>query len=218
MTTRSQKQVTNVTDTSATVLDEAKSLIDKITALVGSLPAITVNDKQRSSKLRKGGETVIPTVAALATQFGLTVPGHPTATMLAQLNQAQDLIPLHKQMVTALKKVEDAIFLGHSQSWASATVHYSMLRRLAKKDGDLEKALAPASQFFARKSPAVVQAEDAKRGGKKGSKAAKAAKAAQVAAAAEAHPQVSPEAVPATAPATPLPAAPSPAPINPPHS
>ena len=178
---------------------------------------MTGTDRRRSAKLRKGGETVIPTVAALASQFGLTVPGHPTATMLAQLKQAQDLIPLHKQMVIALKKVEDSIFLGHSQSWASATVHYSMLRRLAKKDGDLAEALAPASQFFARKSPAVVQAEDAKRGGKKGSKAARAAKAAQVAAVAEAHPQVSPAAVPATAPATPQPAAPSPAPINATH-
>ena len=232
MTSKSQKQVTKVTDASPTVLDDAKSLADRIAAMVGTLPTMTPTDRVRSAKLRKGGETVIPTVAALATQFGLTVPGHPTATMLAQLKQAQDLIPLHKQMVTALKQVEDSIFLGNSQSWASATVHYSMLSRLAKKNGDLRKALVPTTQFFSRKSPAVVQAEEAKRGGKKGSKAAKAAHAAQVAAAAEAHAHVSPPAaavteapsnespatVAMTAPATPPTAAPSPAPINAAHS
>ena len=205
-----QKRTPTSSDVSSTGLDEAKSLVEKITALVGSPPALTATDRKRSAKLRKGGETVIQTVAALATQFGLSVPGYSTQTMLAQLKQAQDLLPLHKQMVTALKKVEDSIFLAHSESWSSATVHYTMLRRLAKKDGDLAKALAPVSQFFAARSEEVVAAEDAKRGGKKGSKAAKAAKAQ--AAVSDAPSNESP--VTATTNAATPTAAPSPAPAS----
>ena len=44
MTTKSQKHATNVTDTSPTVLDEAKSLAEKISTLVGALPAMTGTD------------------------------------------------------------------------------------------------------------------------------------------------------------------------------
>ena len=176
MTSKKTKHVSKATDSSSNGLDEAKALLKTISALVGSPPALTATDRKRSSKLRKGGEAVIPAVAALANQFGLAVPGLPTATMLAQLNKAQSLVPLHKQMVTALKKVEDSIFLAHSESWSSTTVHYTMLQRLAKKDGDLAKALAPVSQFFAARSRPVEQAEEAKRGHRKGVKEPKAPK------------------------------------------
>jgi hypothetical protein len=48
-------------------------------------------------------------------------------------------------LVTATKRVADAIFQAQSQSWAGATVHYSMLRRLGKTDGSVAKALEPVT-------------------------------------------------------------------------
>ena len=214
MATKPKHVVSKTSDLSSNGLSEAKSLVEKVSALVGNPPPLTATDRKRSVKLRKGGETVIPIVAALANQFGLKLPGHSVSTMQAQFNRAQDLIPLHKQMVIALKKVEDSIFLAQSESWSEATVHYSVLRRLAKKDGDLAKGLAPATQFFAARSPQTVAAENTKRGGKKGSIAAKAAKASAAAKEALAH--ESPSAAP-TEPASPT-ATPSPAPSNAPHA
>ena len=55
------------------------------------------------------------------------------------------------------------MFSANSESWSAATVHYTMLRRLAKENGDLETALAPVNQFFAQRSPAVTAEEKAKR-------------------------------------------------------
>jgi hypothetical protein len=178
----SKKKTPTSTDVGTNVLDELTSLVEKVTALVGNPPALTAADMKRATKLRKGGETVIPTVAALSNQFGLTISSHPADTMVAKLKKAQSLIPLHKKLVTATKQVGDSIFQAQSESWASAAVHYATLSRIAKSDGDVAKTLAPVKQFFAHRAPAVVEAEDAKRGGKKGSKAAKAAKEAKAAA------------------------------------
>jgi hypothetical protein len=175
----SQKQKPTSTNDGSSVLDELQSFIEKVTALVGQPPALTAADIKRSAKLRKGGETVIPTVAALSDRFGLSIPSHPTSDMVAKMTKAQSLIPLHRGLVAATKQVGDAIFQAQSQSWGSATVHYSTLRRLARSDGDVAKTLAPVTQFFAAKSPTVVEAEDAKRGGKKGSKAAKSSKSSK---------------------------------------
>jgi hypothetical protein len=166
----SSKQKPTSTDASSNLLDELASFVAKVTALVGDPPALTATDIKRSAKLRKGGETVIPTVAALSDKFGLSIPSHPTSDMVAKVNLATSLIPLHRGLVAVTKQVSDAMFKAQSESWGSATVHYGTLRRLAKSDGDVAKTLAPVTQFFAHKTPAVVEAEDAKRGGKKGTK------------------------------------------------
>jgi hypothetical protein len=169
--------------TTSNVLDDAKALSEKITALVGPPPALTGTQVHRSAKLRKGGEEMVQTIAALSDKFGLTVPSHPTAPMVAKISQAQSLVALHKELVTATKHVADTIFQAQSQSWAGATVHYTMLRRLSKSDGDVAKALLPVSQFFAARSAGVKEEEKAARGGaRKGSSKAEANRAAKRAA------------------------------------
>jgi hypothetical protein len=211
----SKKQKPTSSDVGANVLGELDSFVKKVTALVGNPPALTAADIKRATKLRKGGEKFIPTIAALADQFGLTIASHPTDAMVAKMNQASSLAPLHKKLVAATKQVGDAIFQAQSESWDSAAVHYATLRRLAVKDGDVAKTLAPVTQFFAQRSATVVDAEDAKRGGKRGSKAAQAAKAQ----AKDAEALVSES--PAPAPATTSTATPSPvvsAPVSAPRS
>jgi hypothetical protein len=161
--------------TSADLLADAKALCDKITAMVGPAAKLTQADYRRSTKLRKGGQGALPTIVALAEQTGLVVPSHPTKTIVEKMDLAESLVPLHKQLVIATKQIGDALFLAQSQSWSGATVHYTMLRRLAKKDGDLARALAPVIQFFAARSTAVQAEEKAKRGGaRKGTKKPKA--------------------------------------------
>jgi len=206
-------------DVGSNGLEEAKALLGQITTILGTMPALSVKDRQRSAKLRKGGETVIPTVAALSDQFGLTVASHPTTTMVAKAKKAQSLIPLHKQLVTATKQVADQMFSANSESWAAATVHYTMLKRLSKTNGDLANALAPVEQFFAQRSTAVIDAEDAKTGHRRKAKTTKVAKAktaVENGAGATASEPASATAAPAESPSpTATPA--TPAPISAPH-
>ena len=166
--------------TNSDVLADAKALSEKITALAGPAPALTRSDISRSAKLRKGGATVVQTLASLSDKVGLVVPSQPTATMVEKINQAQSLVALHQELVTATKHVADAMFQAQSQSWAGATAHYTMLRRLGKMDGSVAKALEPVTQFFAARSTAVKEEAKENRGGaRKGSAKATANRAAK---------------------------------------
>jgi hypothetical protein len=159
------------------------ALITELTAMAGPKLALTVKDRKRATKLRKGGEKVIPTIVALSEQLGLSLPSHPTSAITANVNKATNLVAVHKQLVTATKQVADAIFKAQSEGWDGATVHYTVLKRLSKSDGDIAKALAPATAFFAKKSPAVVKAEGEKRGHRKGVKEPKISETTPAAAA-----------------------------------
>jgi hypothetical protein len=150
---------------STNVLEDAKALTQKVTALVGPAPALTKTDIQRSTKLRKGGASMVKTIAALSDKFGLVVPSQPTATLVTKINKAEDLVALQKELVTLTKHVSDAVFQAQSESWAGTSLHYSMLRRLAKMDGSVGKALQPVSQFFAARSASVKEEQKAARGG-----------------------------------------------------
>jgi hypothetical protein len=183
----------------AAALATAHGLVKQVAKILGPAPSLTVTDRKRTAKLRKGGETVIPTVATLAEQFGLKVASHPTDAMVTKAQRAHALLPLHKLLVATTKQVADQMFSANAESWQAATVHYSMLRRLARTNGDLESALTPVTQFFAHRSPEVVKEEDANRGHRKGAKAKPAAAPAPV----TEHAAVETAATPATS-ATPV--------------
>jgi hypothetical protein len=185
--------------------DEVKSFLASITATAGPPLALTAKDKVRAVRLRKGGEKVIPTITALSQQFGINLPSHPISVITANVEQAKNLTAIQKQLVTATKQVSDAIFKAQSTSWEGATVHYSVLKRIGKTDGDLATALAPVTEFFAKKTPAVVKAEEEKRGHRKGVKEPKGTKTAPAggqatSAQAPAAPASAPAVTPATAP------------------
>jgi hypothetical protein len=145
-----RKRAPKSADTLSSILAEVRSLVRKLSALVGDTPPLSGKDRMRKTKFAKGAETIIPTIAALADQAGLTLSEFSKDRMLAQLKFAEDLIPLQKQLLVALKKIDDTIFLEHSESWKSATIYYSSLRRLAKGDGDVAEGLAPVMRFFAK--------------------------------------------------------------------
>jgi ABC-type Fe3+-citrate transport system substrate-binding protein len=202
-------------DASSSAIDAVNNLVDQVTKLVGPAPSLSVADVRRSAKLRKGAEKVIPTITALSDQLGLALPSTATtATILAKLKQAQDLVPLHKKMTSALKQIEDVIFAAGSESWAGATVHYTVLKRLAKKNGDLEANLAPVREFFAQRNPEIVtQEKETKAVRKAAQTSTAAAKAAATLAAIQGAP--APVSQPTAAKATAVSPAPSAAPATP---
>jgi hypothetical protein len=113
-------------------------------------------------------------------KLGVVVPSYPTGPMMEKVEQAESLLALHQELVTATKHVSDTIFQAYSQSWAAATAHYTMLRRLGKDDGSITTMLQPAIQFFAARSAAVQnEAKESRGGAYKGTAKAKAYRAAK---------------------------------------
>jgi hypothetical protein len=201
---------TTTTTNSALDASGVKNLLESLKTIAGPAPALTPKDRARTSKLRKGAEKVIPTLLALSDRIGLSVPEHPTATIRANLDKVTTLAPIHESVVAAENHLGDSIFKARADVWEGATVHYTTLRRLARKNGEIRNSLAPVTEFFARKSPAVVKAEEEKRGHRKGVKepkgvtttpAVKEEPAVAQAPAAPTTPDVAAPVVPAPAPA-----------------
>src|SRR5271163_3790172 len=131
-TTHPKETKETTTTSSVTEPSQVNTFLESITTMAGPAPALTPKDRKRAVKLRKGGEKVVPTILALSNRIGLSVPSHPTAAIQANLDKVQALSPVHEGVVSAEKHLGDAIFQAQSAIWEGATVHYTMLKRLAK--------------------------------------------------------------------------------------
>ena len=146
----------------AASLEHAESLVEQVAAALGPVLALTAKERKFGIKLPKGGVKIIRTVAALSDQAGVNVPAYPTATMTADAAEAESLIAIHSQLISATKQVADQIFSANRRSWKAATTHYVILRRLARNDGDLQAKLAEAQEFFKRRKKVAAKPDPAK--------------------------------------------------------
>jgi hypothetical protein len=115
----------------------------------------------RNIKLRKGGEAIAVVLASIGERFAVDLPQFPASTMLENIARARSLGPLHLKLTIALKRVDDAIFEAQSEGWEAATMHYSTLKRLSRRDGEMARLLAPVVAYFAKRHPLVVAAQKA---------------------------------------------------------
>jgi hypothetical protein len=72
---------------------------------------------------------------------------------------AQRLAPLAPLLESLAQRVSDTILQAQSECWWAAMAFYSALARLSSVDPELEVALKPAVEFFARRSRSEPAAE-----------------------------------------------------------
>jgi hypothetical protein len=153
MTTK-RNQSSNVTNASgqpaATPVDTCLSHVEQAVAAIdaGSAP-LSTKEKKRMLKLRKGGEKFIPQIAALCNANGLELPSHPLDAMVAAVATAQSYAAVHERTTVLLKMIEDNVLRAHSEAWQTATLMYSMLCPIAKRDANVAETLAPIKAFLA---------------------------------------------------------------------
>ncbi len=169
-------------------------------------PALTVAQRRRMAKLRKGGGDIMPLLARLATEWSVEIRTQPTAAMTAAMQLASELDPLVTTLSGATQETQDTSFQAESDAWATASALYSVLKRMSKKDPKLAAQLAPAVDFFKFRRPVASgqPATPAKPGKEAKRKAKEVAQAEEVVAhAGEASAGAAPPATSApTAPAT----------------
>jgi hypothetical protein len=170
-------------------------LLDKVTAAL-ALPTQTLTAKQRkaATRTRKGMEKVIPTLATLSTEHGVSVPKQPTSQMTSNLELSKQLDPVQSKLTALLTLVQDTMDSAGSSSFNTASTLYGMLQKVAHRDSQLKSQLAPVKEFFAYRTPAAKKAHPKQRG-------KKAALAAEKLAAAQATAGASVSATPTTPPA-----------------
>jgi hypothetical protein len=179
---------------------EALKLLDQAIAALALPPpqALTAKQRKAATRSRKGMERVVPTLANLSTEHGVSVPKQPTSTMTSQLALVTQLESVQQKLTSGLTLVGNTIDAARSGSWNTATTLYGMLQKVAHRDPQLGSQLAPVKEFFAYRTPGAKKAHPKRK--KKGTVANETQPAAQ--ATVESSPATATEA-PAAAAATP---------------
>ena len=160
-------------DVTTRVTNAVEALKQLATDLGLPKPApLTANQRRQVTRSRKGAEMVIPTLATLAKEYGVTLPQQSTEEMLSNAELAAQLDPLLKQLVSFLATVTENQANAKSASWSTATTLYSVLKRMSHRSVELGKQIAPVAEFFAYRHPSV-RADHPKQKSKKAALAAK---------------------------------------------
>jgi hypothetical protein len=130
---------------------EVASMVDfiaKAQAVLGDAVVLSTKARQGQAKLRRGAQQVIPTLAALALKHGFEMQSMPISAMSAKLEHAQLLREVLGAVTVLQKKLEDAILVSEGESWQTATVTYSTLRRAAKSRPEIGVEIAAVEHWF----------------------------------------------------------------------
>jgi hypothetical protein len=127
--------------------------IEKFTLMLSS------EERQRTTKMRVRGERVVELVGNLAAHHQIALPRISVDDMNKDLALAQRLAPIAPLLTSLSQKVADTILQAQSECWWAAMAFYAALARLSNVDPELEVALKPAVEFFARRPRSEPTAE-----------------------------------------------------------
>jgi hypothetical protein len=120
---------------------------------------LSAEERQRTTKMRGRGERVVELVGGLAARHRVALPRISVDDMTQDLVLAQRLAPLARLLESLSQRVADTILEAQSECWWAAMAFYSALTRLSNADPELENALKPAVEFFARRPRTEPPAE-----------------------------------------------------------
>ena len=134
---------------------EIQRLVKDIESVAVRIQKFTVSlsaaDRKRTLKMRTSGGWVVELVGDLAVRHEVALPRVPVGDMKDDLTLAQRLAPLARALAAVSQTVADTILQAQSECWWAATAYYSALTRLADTDPQLESALKPVIEFFAKR-------------------------------------------------------------------
>ena len=134
---------------------EIQRLLKDVQNLAARIEKFTVTlsaeERQRTTKMRAQGERIVEMVGDLATRNEVSLPRISVEDMKDDLTLAQRLAPLAQALEGVSQTVSDTILQAQSECWWAATAFYTALSRLSDADAQLEGALKPAIELFARR-------------------------------------------------------------------
>jgi hypothetical protein len=141
--------------------DKALSQARALAALLAPFALkLSTKDRNRRLKMPRASADAIPHLLDLAKTQGLGAYAAPIEEHRSALAKLAELRLFIGHIETIMS---DLAMTSESKTWAAATTVYTMLRRLARSDGDLAALLQPVvKKYFARnkrgaeKTPAVA--------------------------------------------------------------
>jgi hypothetical protein len=121
---------------------------------------LSTEERLRATKMRANGTPIVELVSDLARRHEVSLPRISVEDMRGDLTLAQRLVPLKQVLERLSKTVEDTILQAQSECWWATTAFYTSLNRLADVDPNLEHALKPAVEFFAKRRRTAQRSQD----------------------------------------------------------
>jgi hypothetical protein len=134
---------------------EIERLVKDVENLAAKIPKFTLTlsaeERLRTTKMRASGDRLVGLVSDLANRHEVALPRISVEDMNDDLQLAQRLMPLAMALASVSQTISDTILQAQSECWWAATAFYTALTRLSDVDPQLESALKPAVEFFARR-------------------------------------------------------------------
>jgi hypothetical protein len=137
-------------------VEESIQLLAQAKTAIGTVQRLTPADRRRLAKNRRGGQQVVPTIAALATKYGIATPTTTGTVLNAQLARVQELDPLVTASVDAHSQFSDAHLGASTAMWTSARTLYAMLKPAALTDPSLAAELKSVEEWFRRRKSSAT--------------------------------------------------------------
>jgi hypothetical protein len=145
----SKKQKVSSMSLEELVAQSVKMLDQVAASAIKNQQSLTKAERKKALKMRTGGEKIVPVIADLATRHAVNIGDHPVTAMTKRMDQVKALAPLIKRAQLLVTQLSDASLRANAEAWDTATVLYTTLRRISRKNGDVAAALSEVEDFFA---------------------------------------------------------------------
>jgi len=140
---------------------------------------LTARQRRALLKLRPDADKVIALITRLAHEQGIDVKSNPVDEMAGALAAARSLQPLIGTAQAFAQTLSDMMRGNQSLAWTSATLYYTILKRMARHDPELAKQMEPLQGVFGKRSAPVKQKRSVERADRKAAKKTEEAAKAQ---------------------------------------
>ena len=130
----------------AQLLDQLKSSVEKLRAFGITL---TVDERKRTLKQRRGAEPHIQRVIDLAKKHNVSLKNIPLASLENDLGLTKQLQPIEDELRVALQLAEDTGNQAGSEAWEAFLAYYGVLSSMGERMPDLASELQTVVDFMA---------------------------------------------------------------------
>ncbi len=142
------------TEEHAQLLTQVKAIVEKLKTHGITL---TVEDRKRTLRQRRGAESHIQRVLDLAKKHGVSLKNIPLAGLENDLALSKQLQPIEEELRVALQLAEDTGTQAGSEGWEAFLAYYGVLSSIGERMPDVAAELQSVVDFMAtgprKKSP-----------------------------------------------------------------
>jgi hypothetical protein len=134
-------------------IDMCVKLMAKVSEPFASVRRLTMTERKRVLKFRKGGQQVVATLLSVCSQYGLEAPGAPMGDLAEMVDHAERIAQLLRAVEVLRATLKDELSSVRGTSWAGLTTTYAMLKQASRTEPNIATEIAKVESFFRHRAP-----------------------------------------------------------------